>query len=107
MPAPADRGWFTRRSDGVRVSIKVTPRAAHGSIKGVETDARGDAYLAVRVAAPPENGKANAEAVRLLARRLGVANRDFRVVHGMSGRRKVLHLRGTPETLSAKLEALV
>lgn len=107
MPAPAHRGWFRRRSDGVRVSIKVTPRAARGGIKGVEIDARGDAYLAVRVAAPPENGKANAETVRLLARRLGVANRDLSVVHGMSGRRKVLHLRGAPETLSAKLEALV
>jgi uncharacterized protein len=84
----------------------VTPRAARVGIRGVEIDARGDAWLALRVTAAPESGKANAETIRLLARHLDVAPRDLSVVRGASGRRKVLHLRASGAALSARLQAM-
>jgi uncharacterized protein (TIGR00251 family) len=106
MPTPDAGSWFSEHQDGLRLSVKVTPRAAREAIGGIEVDARGDAWLALRITAPPEGGKANAGAIRLLARHLGVAPRDLSVVRGASGRRKVLHLRASGAALRARLQAM-
>jgi hypothetical protein len=48
----------------------------------------------VRVAAPPEGGRANDALVRLLADELGLARRDVEVVAGHTSRVKVVTLAG-------------
>jgi len=48
----------------------------------------------LRVAAPPEDGRANQAVERLLARTLGVHARDVRVVRGHSARDKVIEIDG-------------
>jgi len=97
--------WIQRRPDGVRLAIRVTPRATPAGVRGIETDAAGEAHLAVRVAAPPDGGKANAELIRLLARRWGLAPRDVHLVSGATARRKVVHIDGAADDLIPKLEA--
>jgi uncharacterized protein len=66
MPLPDGASWFSEHPDGLRLAVKVTPRAAREGIRGLEIDARGDAWLALRMTAPPEGGKANAETIRSL-----------------------------------------
>jgi hypothetical protein len=63
----------------------------------------GDA-LKVRVAAPPVDGEANHALLRLLARRLGVAPSQLRLVSGETGRTKVIDITG-PDVHSVR-EAL-
>jgi uncharacterized protein len=106
VPPPDGASWFSEHPDGLRLSVKVTSRAAREGIRGIEVDARGDAWLALMVTAPPEAGKANAETIRLLARHLGVPPRDLSVIRGASGRRKVLHVRASSAALSARLQAI-
>jgi uncharacterized protein len=53
----------------------------------------GDAWK-VRVAAPPERGRANDAVVGVIAQALGVDRRDVRLVGGASGRDKVVELTG-------------
>jgi uncharacterized protein len=48
----------------------------------------------VRVAAPPERGRANDAVVGVIAQALGVDRRDVRLVGGASGRDKVVELTG-------------
>jgi uncharacterized protein len=48
----------------------------------------------LRVAAPPEDGRANQAVERLLARTLGVHTRDVRVVRGHAARDKVIEIDG-------------
>lgn len=98
--------WLTRHAEGVRAALKVTPRAVSSGVQGVEVDGAGHAYLAVRVNAPPEAGKANAALLKLLARRWRVPRRDLKVISGASGRRKVLQIYGSPDALLARLEAI-
>jgi len=97
--------WLSRRPDGVRVALKVTPRATPAGVRGIEVDAAGEGYLAVRVGAPPDGGRANAEVIRLLAGRWGLARRDVHLMSGAGARRKVLQLDGPPDALIARLEA--
>jgi uncharacterized protein len=98
--------WVSGDAGGVRLAVKVTPRAARSAVQGVELDARGRAYLAVRVTAAPDAGKANAALIKLLAKRWRLPASDLRLVSGAAARRKILHVQGVPERLLARLEAI-
>jgi uncharacterized protein (TIGR00251 family) len=63
----------------------------------------GDAWK-VRVAAPPEGGKANDAVLTLLAATLGVPRDDLALASGRTSRDKVITLVGLPaETVDARM----
>ncbi len=94
------------QANGVRLAVRVTPRAARSAVQGIETDARGVAYLAVRLTTAPEAGKANAALIKLLAKRWRLPASALRLVSGATARRKILHVEGSPERLLAELRAI-
>jgi uncharacterized protein (TIGR00251 family) len=51
----------------------------------------------VRVAAPPEDGKANAAVIRLLADTVGVPARDVAILSGHASRDKTVEVSGVDE----------
>ncbi|HEX6992106.1 MAG TPA: DUF167 domain-containing protein [Gemmatimonadales bacterium] len=69
--------------------ILVQPRASRSEIVGPHGDA-----LKVRLAAPPVDGAANEELVRLLAREYKVPKSAIEIVAGLSSRRKTIRIRG-------------
>jgi uncharacterized protein len=77
---------------GVRVSIRVQPRASANEIAGVHGDA-----LRIRLTAPPVEGAANAALVDFLASTLGIARRDVTIIAGSSSRSKIVELTGITE----------
>jgi uncharacterized protein (TIGR00251 family) len=72
-----------------RISLRVSPGASRSRVVG-----RYGAGWKVRVGAPPEDGKANAAVVHLLADALGVAARDVEIVSGHTSRDKTVALAG-------------
>lgn len=98
--------WIRTVPGGLRLSIRVIPRTAESSVTGIDTDAAGEAYLAVRLKAPPVDGKANAELVKLLARRWRVARGALSLVTGAGARRKVVHVAGEPDALAMRIMAI-
>jgi len=96
---------FVRAGDGLRVRLKVTPKAASDRIGDVEPQADGGAMLKIAVTAAPENGKANASVVRLLAREWRLPRAALTVTAGAAGRGKTLTVAGDAEALLADLEA--
>jgi uncharacterized protein len=85
----------------VRIQLRVSPGARRTAVAG----RHGDGWK-VRVAAPPEGGRANAELERHLAGLLGVDRRDVRVVAGSRGRDKVVEIDGpTAAAVTAALSA--
>jgi len=98
--------WLSGDAGGVRLAVKVTPRAARSVVQGIEVDARGQAWLAVRVTAAPDAGKANTALIKLLAKRWRLPASAVRLVSGATARRKVLYVQGAPERLLARLAAI-
>ncbi len=94
-------------SDGVRVALRVTPRASRAGIAGLGVDAAGRRYLKLRVNAPAEGGKANAAVLKLLARAWGVPPSRMQVVAGAKDRFKVVHVAGDSRALAAQLSAWI
>ena len=103
MPTP--RGPFEAVPEGLRVALKVTPKAARTEIGRVEADAAGRAVLKVRVTEAPEGGKANAAVVKLLAKAWKLPKGALRVAAGAKDRRKTLLVTGDPDELTARLGA--
>ena len=99
------RPW-TLSADGIVVLVRLTPRSGRDEIGFVEQLADGRAVLKVRVRARPIEGEANAALVRLLARTLGVAVRDVRLVSGTTARIKRLEVAGAGAALGAALEMI-
>lgn len=81
------------RPEGVRLWVHAKPRSAKSRILGVRAGA-----LQVAVAAPPVEGEANEELVRMLARHFAVPRRAVSIVSGAGSRHKLVCLAGMTES---------
>ena len=88
---------------GLEVAVRLTPKGGRDRLQGTTMDADGRVWLAARVSAPPEGGKANKALIRLLAKQLGVAPSAVTIVAGETQRRKRLRIAGESEALAARL----
>ena len=97
---------FQTAADGVRVAVRVTPKASADRIRGVALDQAGVAWLQVAVTAVPEDGRANKAVVALLARRWRVPKSSIAVILGVTDRHKTLLVRaGDATALAGRLAA--
>lgn len=71
----------------MKIEIHVKPNARK---RGVEKVSEGVYKVAVN--APPQDGKANAAVVEILADYFGVAKSSIVILHGQSGRKKLIQL---------------
>ena len=76
----------------IRLEVEVTPKSRRPGVAG----RRGD-VLQVRVASPPQGGRANEELVATVAAFLGVGRAGVRIVKGATSRRKLLVVEGLGE----------
>ena len=84
------KGFVTHAREGARIKRRVSPGVRSTSIAG----AYGEDAIKLRIAAPPVEGRAYAEAVRYVAELLDVTASDVSVVGGASGRNKAMFVRG-------------
>jgi uncharacterized protein (TIGR00251 family) len=80
-----------------RLAIKVTPNAGRNAITGVK-----DGVLQVKVAAPPDKGKANKELIDFLSERLGVRKSAIAIITGHTGRNKIISIEGMDQQEALK-----
>jgi uncharacterized protein (TIGR00251 family) len=98
---------YAATSGGVRLAVRLTPRATRNDIDGVAIGADGKAVLRIRLTAPPVDGAANAALIAFLADALSMRKGDITIHSGETGRVKLLDLSGDGTALVAKLEALL
>ena len=91
--------------EGLRVFVRLQPKARRERIEGVVTEPDGRIALKVAVTAPPESGKANAALIALLGKSWRLPKSAIDIVGGASDRRKTLLLRGDPASLHAIVSA--
>lgn len=98
---------YAAEDGGVRLAVRVTPRASRSEAVGVKAGSDGRPALQIRLAAPPVDGAANEELVAFLADALDMRKGDVALRSGKSGRLKMLFISGDPAALAARLEKLV
>jgi uncharacterized protein len=90
-PAP---DWCAQAGSDVLLRVKAVPGASRDAIGDVLALPDG-ARLKVRVAAPPEDGKANAAVCRLVAATLGIPASRVTLENGPTSPEKTLRCTGT------------
>jgi uncharacterized protein (TIGR00251 family) len=86
-------------SSSTRLTLRVAPGARRTEVVG-----RHGGGWKVRVAAPPEDGRANAAVCALIAEVLALPRRDVAVVSGHGSRDKVLDVTGlSPDETERRL----
>ena len=80
---------YSVRDGHVVFNVKVVPRASRSELVGEQNGA-----LRVRIAAPPVDGAANEELIRLLAKTLKVKPGSVTIVSGHGSRLKKISIKG-------------
>jgi len=91
--------FFRVDGDTIRLEIKAVPGASKTELAGVK-----DGRLRIRIAATPEDGKANAEMLNFLSKTLGCPKRDLRLLSGEKSRLKTIAL---PLECKTRLEEII
>ena len=71
----------------MKVDVHVIPRAKRATVERLA-----DGGLRVRVTQPPEDGRANAAVIEMVARRFGVPRRAVTIVRGATSRQKLIEI---------------
>lgn len=79
--------WLRELDGAIELRLHVQPGAKRTEVAGVHGDA-----LKIRLAAPPVEGKANAELIRFFADVYGVPRRHVTIVRGETSRTKALRI---------------
>jgi uncharacterized protein len=89
--------------DGVRVAIRLSPRARSEGLLGVSPAAEGGRVVKASVTVPAQDGRANEALLQLLAKAWRLPRRDLSIVAGAASRRKTVRVAGDPRQLTVKL----
>jgi uncharacterized protein len=100
-------GPWTLARDGLRVAVRLTPRAKADRLFAVAVAGNGRRMVKVSVTAPPEDGRANEALLRLLARVWRLPRHDLTIVAGAASRNKTVCIAGDPQQLSSRLSPLL
>ena len=90
---------FSIKNDSLHLDLKITPGASKSEFAGIR-----DNRLCVRIAAAPQDGKANAGLIAFLAKTLGCAKRDVVLLNGEKSRLKTVSL---PLSCADKLREII
>ena len=71
----------------MRIAVHVQPGARVSEVVGESGDA-----LKIRLQAPPVDGKANEALIVFISEKLGVRQRDVRLLRGQTSRQKLLEI---------------
>ena len=77
--------WFRVTGDSIYIEIRAVPGASKNEIAGIR-----DGRLCVRIAAAPEDGRANVCLREFLAKTLDCAKRDVVLIKGEKSRLKTV-----------------
>jgi uncharacterized protein (TIGR00251 family) len=80
---------ISEKDGAVLFAVRVVPRGSRSEIAGAL-----DGAVKVRLASPPVDGAANAELIKLFAKKLGVAKSDVDIVSGQASKSKTLRITG-------------
>jgi uncharacterized protein (TIGR00251 family) len=98
---------YSATTNGVRLAVRLTPRASRNGLDGIGVDTDGRPVLRIRLTAPPVEGAANQALIDFLAGILSVRKKDISLRSGEAGRLKILEIAGKLDALAARLDDLI
>ena len=85
---------FTEKDGAVTFQVRVIPRSSRSEIVGEY-----DGALKVKLNAPPVDGAANAELIKLLAKEFGVSKSQVEILSGNTSKLKQIKVSGADKNV--------
>ncbi len=101
--APSDAIPARAVSEGVMITVRLTPKSVMDEVTGVECSSGRAPALRARVRALPSKGKANEALAALIAEWLDVPKSACEVAAGGKSRSKQALIRGDPDALMQRI----
>jgi uncharacterized protein len=89
---------YTEKDRGLTFAVRIVPRASRSEIAG-----EFDGALRIRIAAPPVEGAANRELIRLLARMFKLPQNAVAIISGAGSKSKIVRIDGADSSKLAQL----
>lgn len=84
--------FFDKRENGFVLRVRLTPNSCFCKTNGIFVSPDDGEYLKINVQSPPEKGKANAEVIKFLAKKLKIAKSDLQIISGELDRYKKIFI---------------
>ena len=84
--------YYQRYKSGYKIQLKIAPNSQKNQICGVVDTGFETKALRVKVAAAPEDGKANQELIKFLSKEWAVAKSDMILLSGEKSKSKLLYV---------------
>lgn len=91
---------FQYRDDKLSFAVVIVPRASRSEVVGEHAGS-----LRIRIAAPPVDGAANAELIRLLAKLFSVPRGKVSIISGERGKSKLISIAGGDSKILQELSS--
>lgn len=92
---------YSQHDRALTFAVRVVPRASRSEVAGEH-----DGALRVRITAPPVEGAANRELIRLLAKTFKLPQNAIEIVSGSGSRKKIVRIRGADAATLERLTRL-
>ena len=89
---------FSETDGAIIFNVRVVPNSSKSEIVGVL-----DGSLKIKIAAPPARGAANADLIKFLAKKFGVAKSEVEIISGQSSKNKQVKIYNTGKVGLLKL----
>lgn len=97
-------GYFQPEENGIRIFVRLSPKAKREGIEGTYDGADGRERLKIAVSAPPVDGRANQELIKLLSKICRVPKSSFEITSGLTDRNKTVFISGNAKLLREQIE---
>lgn len=85
------------------INIHVKPGAHKNEIAEIRPE-----YIKIKISAPPDKGKANAELIKFLSKIIGVNRSDIEIISGLNSKTKMVRINNLgKEQIINKLRCIV
>ena len=99
--------FFESTNNGIILRVRLTPNSSCCKINGIFTTPDNEDYIKINVISVPEKGKANAELITWLSKKLKLAKSDIKLISGELDRYKKILINSTDQEILNKIENII
>ena len=89
---------FSEKDGAIVFNVRVVPRASNSKIVGEV-----NGILKIKIAAPPVDGAANTELIKILAKSLNTAKANIEIIGGQHSRNKQVKINNAGKIILSKI----
>lgn len=98
--------FFEQTANGYIIRVRLSPNSSCCKVTGIFQTPDGSCYLKISINSVPEKGKANAELISFLAKKLKIAKSQISIISGELDRYKKILITSDDNSISEKLSEL-